>query len=186
MVGKKKLFIDVKPNIYIYIALLLFLIPLKWLLAWFLAAGFHEACHYLAVKLCGGEIYSITIGISGAKMECTSMSKKRRLLCVLSGPAGGLLLIISGRWLPRVAICSWLLSFYNLMPLLSLDGGRALEILIGSKAITVQQIFLFLLGSGAFYLFLIQNFGLLPLGIVLILWLKNRNNPCKPGICKVQ
>ena len=186
MVGKKNFLVDVKPNTYIFMVLLLFLIPLKWLISWLVDAGFHEVCHFLAVKLCGGEVYSMTVSITGAKMECTPLSKIRRLLAVLSGPVGGLLLIIFARWLPRVALCSWLLSVYNLLPLMSLDGGRALEILMGSRAIVVQRIFLFLLCVGAVYLFLILDFGLFPLVIVVILWLKNRNNPCKPGVCKVQ
>ena len=123
--------IDIRPNTYIYIVLLLFLLPLKWLLAWCLAAGVHEGCHWLAVRLCGGEIYKITIGLSGAKMECSPMSAKKSLIAVLSGPVGGLVPILFARWIPRTALCCWLLTMYNLLPLLHLDGGRVIQILIG-------------------------------------------------------
>ncbi|MBR5023234.1 MAG: hypothetical protein IKY18_08645 [Oscillospiraceae bacterium] len=177
---------DIKPNTYIYIVLLLFLVPLKWLFAWVFAAGFHEICHWLAVRLCGGEIYSIMIGIGGAKMECGPMTKKKRLLAVLFGPLGGLLLVLFARWIPRVALCSWFLSLYNLLPLLQLDGGRALEILFGEKALVLQKIFLIVLSIVAIYVSVILRLGLLPLGIIAALWLKSRNFPCKPGGCKVQ
>ena len=178
--------VNIKPTTYIYVVLLLLLVPLKWLLAWVLAAGFHELCHWLAVKLCGGEIYSITIGVSGAKMECGPLSDKKRLFAVLSGPIGGFLLLFFGRWIPRTALCSWLLSLYNLLPLLPLDGGRALEILLGAKAIYVQRLFLVMLSVGAVYVSVVLRFGPLPLAIIAFLWLKNRNNPCKPDACKVQ
>lgn len=177
---------DVKPNTYIYIVLLLFLVPLKWLFAWLFAAGFHEVCHWIAVKLCGGEIYSITIGLGGAKMECGPMTKRKRLLAVLCGPLGGLFLLLFARWIPRVAICSWFLSLYNLLPLRQLDGGRALEILIGEKTFILQKVFLIALSVGAIYISVVFHFGLLPVAIIAVLWLKSRNTPCKPGSCKVQ
>ena len=178
--------IDLKPNTYIYLVLLLFLIPIKWVLAWVFAAGFHEVCHWLAVKLCDGEIYSISIGLGGAKMECSPMSNKKKLFAVLSGPIGGLLPLLFARWIPRIALCSWVLSMYNLLPLLHLDGGRVLEILLGSKAVAIQKFFLIVISVGALYMSFVLQFALLPLGIIVILWLKSRNTPCKPSACKLQ
>ena len=178
--------INIRPSTYIYIVLLLFFIPLKWLFAWMLAAGFHEVCHWLAVKLCGGEIYSITIGIGGAKMECGPMTNKKRLFAILSGPLGGLLPLFFARWMPRTALCCWLLSMYNLLPLLNLDGGRAVEILLGTKAVILQKIFLIVLSIGAAYLSVVLHFKLLPLVIIGVLWLKNGKSPCKLGSRKVQ
>ena len=178
--------IDIRPNTYIYIVLLLFFVPLKWLFAWLFAAGFHEVCHWLAVRLCDGKIYSITIGFGGAEMECGPMTNKKRLFAVLLGPLGGLFLVLFARWIPRVALCSWFLSLYNLLPLLQLDGGRALEILFGEKALVLQKAFLIAISIIAIYASVILHLGLLPLGIIAVLWLKSRNFPCKPDICKVQ
>lgn len=178
--------INIRPNTYIYMVLLLFFIPLKWLFAWMLAAGFHEVCHWLAVKLCGGKIYSITIGIGGAKMECGPMTNKKRLFAILSGPLGGLLPLLFARWIPRTALCCWLLSMYNLLPLLNLDGGRAVAVLLGTKAVIVQKLFLTALSIGAVYLSVALQFKLLPLVIIGVLWLKNRKSPCKPDARKVQ
>lgn len=178
--------IDIRPNTYIYIVLLLFFVPIEWLLAWMFAAGFHELSHWLAVRLCDGEIYSITIGLGGAKMECGPITKKKRLFAVLFGPLGGLFLVLFSRWIPRIALCSWFLSMYNLLPLLPLDGGRALNILLGNKFFILQKVFLILLSIGAIYVSVILRLGLMPLGVIAVLWLKNRNTPCKPGSCKVQ
>ncbi len=178
--------IDIRLNTYIYIVLLLFFIPLKWLFAWIFAAGFHEVCHWFAVKLCGGEIYRITIGLGGAKMECSPMSNKKSLIAVLSGPIGGLFPLLFARWIPRTALCCWLLSIYNLLPLTSLDGGRAITILLGAKAAMIQKLFLLVVSIGAVYVSAVLHFGLFPLVIAAILWLKNRNTPCKPGACGVQ
>ena len=97
-----------------------------------------------------------------------------------------MILLLFAQWLPRTALCSWLLSIYNLFPLLSLDGGRALEILLGSKAIVIQKIFLLMLSIVAVYLTVILRFGLFPIAIIALLWVKSRNTPCKLRACKVQ
>lgn len=178
--------IDIKPVTYIYIVMLLFLVPLKWLLAWLFAAAFHEACHWIAVKLCGGEIHSISVGLGGAKMECGPMTKRKRLLAILCGPLGGLFLVLFATWIPRIALCSWFLSMFNLLPLRQLDGGRALEILFGKNAIILQKIFIIMLSAGAIYVSIILPFGLLPFVIIIVIWVKSRNSPCKPSSCKVQ
>jgi len=178
--------IDIKPNTYIYIVLLLFLIPLKWMLAWLLAAGLHEICHWLAVKLCGAEIYNITIGLGGVKMECSPMTNKKKIFALLCGPIGGLIPLMFAYWIPRTALISWVLSMYNLLPLLPLDGGRVLKILIGTKVYTIQKLFLILLSIGAVYVSIALRFGFLPLVIIIILWVKSRNTPCKADTCKVQ
>lgn len=178
--------IDIRPSVYIYMVLLLFFVPLKWLFAWVFAAVFHEMCHWAAVKLCGGEIHSIKIGLGGAEIKCGPMSDPKRLFAVLSGPLGGLLPLLFARWIPRTALCCWVLSMYNLLPLLNLDGGRATEILLGSRAAVLQKIFLLALSVGAAYVSIVLNFGLLPVCVMVFLWLKSRNNPCKQDLCKVQ
>ena len=155
-------------------------------MAWLIAAGFHEMCHWLAVKICGGDAYRIVVGISGAKMECGPMSNPRRLFCVLSGPIGGMIPVLFSKWIPCTALCCWLLSVYNLLPLAHLDGGRILEILLRTKATVVQNVFLIGVSVSAIYVTFVWGFGVLPMGIVAFLWLKNRNTPCKPGVSKVQ
>lgn len=179
---------SVKTNTYIFLTVLLFTIPLRWIISWLTAIIFHELCHLFAVWLCGGRVYSLTVGLGGADIQCSNMSDSCRLVSVLFGPIGGLLLACLGRWIPRIALCSFFLSLYNLLPLLPLDGGRALCIIFReSKYFFVfQKIFL----TFMFFLAVICSFffklGLMPLAVVAIHYLKIRKIPCKEGICKVQ
>ena len=180
--------ITVRPNTYIYLCMLLLLIPLPWLMAWLLAISFHEFCHWCAVRLFGARIRSLTVGLGGAVMECDALSYKRALFSVLCGPFGGFLLVLLGRWMPRTAVCSWFLSVYNLLPLMPLDGGRALHLLIGRYQIfyRIEKLALCLLTVGAVYMTFWLRFGIFPLAVMGFLWIKNRNRPCKESICRVQ
>lgn len=106
-------------------ALAILILPLNWVLAGSVAAGFHELCHYLTVRAMGGRVWEFRIGVGGAVMETSPMSAGRELFCVLAGPVGGILLMLFFRWIPRVAICAGLQSAFNLLPVYPLDGGRA-------------------------------------------------------------
>ena len=172
--------ISVKPNTYIYLVFLIFLFPLNWLLAWLLAMLFHELCHWTAVKLCGGEVYGLEIGVGGADMQCANLMKWLEFICILSGPLGGLLPVLLAQWFPRLAFCCLLLSTYNLLPVLPLDGGRALEILVGSPIFCcMQRIFLIIALLLCLYSVFVLELGILPVVIVLVLLIKNRKSPCK-------
>ena len=179
--------IIIKPNTYIYFVLLLFLIPAQWLLAWLIALSVHEFCHWAAVKISGGVIYELTVGIGGIKMQSSPLSDPKRFFCVLSGPIGGFFLVPARHWLPRTALCSWVLSIYNLLPFMFLDGGKALEILLGAPiAVVLEKMLLLLLSVAAIYAMFVLNLGILPVAVIAGLWLKSRKTPCKPRICKVQ
>lgn len=109
------------------IALMLLVLPLQWVAAALAAACWHELCHIVAVRLFGGKIGSISVGDSGAVMECGAMKPGREVVCILAGPFGSLLLLLLAKWLPRTALCGLFHGLYNLIPLFPLDGGRALR-----------------------------------------------------------
>ena len=113
--------------IWIVLALGILVLPLQWVGAAVLAAAIHEAFHYLAVRLCGGEIMGFTVGISGAKLAVRGLSNGQEIFCALAGPMGGLLLLLGLRWIPRTALCAAFQSVFNLFPVYPLDGGRALR-----------------------------------------------------------
>ncbi len=179
--------ITVKPSTYLYIGILVLLIPLPWFFGWVSAVVFHEVCHYLAVRLLGGEVYRVSVHIGGVQMQCGMLTDKKRLIAILTGPIGGFLLVLLGRWFPRLALCSWVLSVYNLIPLLPLDGGRALEVIMGDKTFhCVQRMMLILVSMVAIGAACYMQLGILPVLIAIGLWLRNRNTTCKQTPFKVQ
>lgn len=113
-------------------AIAFFLIPLQWMAAWLFAVLIHELCHYLVIYLCRGNVYSIELGMGGAKMHAFIPSARREFLCAIAGPAGSLLLLVFARWIPKVAICGFLHAGFNLLPIMPLDGGRAVKSLLYS------------------------------------------------------
>lgn len=180
--------VNIKPSAYIFFTILLFLVPFSWLFGWLIAVAFHELCHYIAVRLCGGEVYSLELDPTGASMQCSTMSAGKALLCVLIGPLGGLLPVLLGSAFPQLALCSFLLSGYNLLPILPLDGGRALNILLGDDKVfaVVQWTVLILLTIILLYFAFLLHFILLPLAIICGLWFRSGKIPCKDSVYKLQ
>ena len=179
--------VRVKGNAYIYLALLLLLVPIHWLVAWLVSVIFHEICHYLIIRLFGGRVDKLTIGLGGAEMECRTLSKYQSVMAILAGPVGGLLLTLTGRWFPQIALCSGILSVYNILPLSFLDGGRVLLIILGERiGRLVEAVCLCVLTMTALYLSFATDFGILPIGIVIGLWLKKAKSSCKESSFKVQ
>ena len=185
-----KLPISVTPEACIGGAMLVILIPLPWLLAWFLAAAVHELFHCLALILCGSRIYRIEIGLDGAQIVTGSLSDMHNMLCTLAGPFGGLFLLFSASIFPKLALCALLQSLFNLLPIYPLDGGRAFlslgrtlltETAAYQLAVTVKTIALLgLLVFGILAAFA-WNLGCVPLVMALLLLMKVKKVkiPCK-------
>lgn len=119
---------------FLWLALLLLILPLRWVAAAVFAAAFHEFCHVLAIRACGGSVQSLEIGNSGALMEAADLTTWQELLCAMAGPLGGLLLLLFLRWFPEVAVCAAFQSAFNLLPVYPLDGGRCLRCVVAKFA----------------------------------------------------
>ena len=118
--------ISVRAGFYIHLCLCILLLPIHWVIAWMAAATVHELSHCLCLRLLKVRIYHITISSFGAKIQTEFISEMKQFVASLAGPAGGLLLLLLSNWFPRLAICGFLQSVYNLVPIYPLDGGRAL------------------------------------------------------------
>lgn len=118
---------SVSGNFYVYLALLLLIVPLRWLLASMMSAGVHEVFHLLALRLMGVPVYGLQIRPQGAKIQTGPMTDKQEMFCALAGPIGGLCLLPAVRWMPAVCLCAAFQSLYNLLPVYPADGGRALR-----------------------------------------------------------
>ena len=127
-----------------------FLIPLiflatgcaGWELALYLSAVFlHETGHLLALATLRVGVRSVELSLTGASIQMDSdlISYKKEILIALSGPLANLLGCALSVAFLRSSFCregmllffsNALLCLFNLIPLESLDGGRALYALI--------------------------------------------------------
>lgn len=172
--------ISVSPGFYFFLASLILLIPLRWLLAAAMSVAVHELCHIGAIWCFGYRVGSIHIGIGGARIEAPAMSLWQELLCALAGPLGGAVLLLLARWFPVLALCSGFHTMYNLLPVYPQDGGRALR--CGARMILPEKWARFLcsvteytclagIGALGFYGTFILKVGIFPLLFaILFLW----------------
>lgn len=115
--------------------------------------------------------------------SCIS-SAGREVLCALAGPLGGFLLLFLLHSAPRIALCAFVQSVCNLIPVYPLDGGRALygflsqwnykgaDAAINKIGLAVLSILLLL----AVWISVRFRFGVLPMVVVLSLIVKARKN----------
>lgn len=173
--------IRITADFYIGLAVSLLVLPLPWLGAWMLASAFHEFCHYVALRLCGGTVVQLRVGAKGALMETTSLSRGKEAICAYAGPLGGALLLLFAKLIPRTAVCTLLLSAFNLLPVFPLDGGRGLGCLLSvlfseKTANNIQNGIEICVVVGlcmiALYAVLILGLGILPAIAVFVLLMK--------------
>lgn len=124
--------IRVTPGFLLLLAGLFYLDEGVGLLPWGLAAcAAHEAGHYLAARAMGGRLRRVELSFVGAQMNVeypNGVSYFGEMLSALAGPAVNLLCgaaaVPAGQYL--LAWANIGLGVFNLLPVLPLDGGRAL------------------------------------------------------------
>lgn len=118
------------PVSFFLAALALLILPLKWLLSAATAAFFHEICHLAALWLLREKAHSFHVSLWGCTITTGEMSEWKQAFCILAGPVGSLALLFLRRKLPLIALCGLCHGLYNLLPILPLDGGRLLRLLL--------------------------------------------------------
>lgn len=134
---KRPVDIQILPGFYVYLSVMLLLLPFPWLCASLIAGSLHELGHIAAVKAMGISISQITLQGGGARIRTGPMSPGQELLCAAAGPtAGGLLLLLLPVF-PKLALCGLLQSLFNLIPVGLFDGARMIRsaavLLLGEK-----------------------------------------------------
>jgi len=174
--------IIVKPDAYFFCALVLLLLPLQWIPAILLSSAIHELFHYVALRLCGEQVYALTIGAGGAVMDTTGLSNRKGIICTLAGPASCMFVLLFYRWFPRTCLCSVIHSLYNLLPVFPLDGGRAMRCLAQGLsghpglAVLIENTTLVLIALSAVYAACILELGVLPLLFACMMVVKAKKN----------
>lgn len=100
-----------------------------------LSALCHELGHLTALRLVGAKVEQIRLTAFGAEIRADTryLSYGREIFCTLAGPAVNLILAVvlaraAGDYL--LAGANLFLGMFNLLPLPSLDGGRALYLAV--------------------------------------------------------
>ena len=197
MVRDFKAKISFSPWVCVWCAILLLTVPLRWVGAWLIAVACHECCHILALMLFRKRIHGIYIGNFGAEIRSEFLQPAEAIICALAGPMAGVILMLFARTYPRLALCGFLQTVFNLLPILPLDGGVALSGFLRMfwPPKTVDKIsnmlengLLLLLLFGTLLGTLIWKLGVIPLlvGTALFLRLKKRKIPCKWSLYRVQ
>lgn len=138
---RRRFSLDIRPGAVALLAGLYFLLPLRWCARLALAVTVHELGHVAALVLCGTEIYGLRMEGCGLALRCAPPEgTARTVAAAISGPAAGvgLFCILRGLGYPEGADLSLLYTCVNLLPVLPLDGGRALQAaaaaLVGEQA----------------------------------------------------
>lgn len=160
----------IHPSAVLLLALAVLLLPLQWVAAWCISTLVHELGHLLAAWALGIRVHGIELGPGGARIHTEPLSPGQELLCALAGPMCGGALIFLGTWFPRAALCAFVQTACNLLPVGQLDGSRilrsTLELLDPEQANVVckrvEALTLTVLGIIGGYLSFVLGLGLLP------------------------
>jgi len=132
--------INISAGAVLLLAALYYFAGLISLAALFIAALVHEAGHIAALMLCRVPISGFSFTASGMCMRIGGFTdSKKQLFCLLAGPAAGFafsyLASAYGNFTGlafflETAGFSFILSCYNLLPAMPLDGGRILSCIL--------------------------------------------------------
>lgn len=174
-------------------AFIYYVVSIETALAIALPVAVHELAHIIALRLSGLKVKSIRAELTGLCIDyCGFAEPLTHIAAAFAGPAGGFIYAYAASLIARETGCAWmelsagislLLSVFNLLPVLPLDGGRILlgllTMLLGAQAgerITLKISFAVtavLLAAGAVLAF--NNGSKAPVAAAIWLMLAQRN-----------
>lgn len=134
---RRRFSLEVRPGAVVLLSGLYFLLPLRWCARLALTVTVHELGHVAALILCGAQVCGLRMEGCGLVLRCTpTEGALRTVTAALAGPAAGagLFCILRGHGYIACAELSLLFSCVNLLPVLPLDGRRALYAALSALA----------------------------------------------------
>lgn len=132
----------------------------------------HELGHLLPLLLCGHRLRRISVSLFGLELDYAGrLEGGAALFCIGGGPLAGtvyalLACSLGGAFWRISGAVSFLLTAFNLLPILPLDGGRLVGQLAG-EAVTkyISRVFaLLLFAAGVFAVMRFRTLSLLMMG----------------------
>lgn len=172
----------------VFIAFVIYFAPFEFIAAYLSAIVFHEAGHLFCLYFFNKKIYSVKFELKGLAIEHEgNLTAFQTMLCSAAGPAAGLLYAyvcsaISARimteFLSLSAGLSLSLSFFNLLPVVPLDGAMVLKSVLeilkirNPSKVTYISSLLFSISLLTLALYLMSDgkgYGLAMMSIILLL-----------------
>ncbi len=182
--------VDISALLWVFAAMWLLAIPLRWVAALILSMAIHEAAHIAAMRALDRSMGRVKISVRGIEIQTRFDHPSQELLCALAGPAASLLGVCMIKWFPRFALCCLFHGLYNLLPIGQQDGARilrsALTMAVGEqKALTyvgtAEWVLLGCLTAAGLAAVFLWRMGCWPLLAVIFLWniMQKGKIPCK-------
>ena len=129
-------------------AFIYYVVSIETAIAIALPVAVHELAHIIALRFFGLKVKSVRAELTGLCIDyCGFAEPVAHIAAAFAGPAGGFIYAYAASLIARETGCAWmelsagislLLSVFNLLPVLPLDGGRILlglmAMLLGTQA----------------------------------------------------
>lgn len=182
----KRTCLNIQPSCWLVAVLALVILPIRWVIAWFLAVVIHELGHYVALKILAVGVNSVSVRLSGAYMHTAPMTLVQETVVAAMGPVFSLLLVLLSPLVPYTTCCAFFQLLFNLLPLNGFDGwrvlGNCLKLVLPDKhAVTVMKAIQFIFLAGICVVALWLQWGALIFAVGLVLLMRGglATFPCK-------
>ena len=125
-------------------AFIYYVVSIETTIAIALPVAVHELAHIIALRFFGLKVKSVRAELTGLCIDyCGFAEPVAHIAAAFAGPAGGFIYAYAASLIARETGCAWmelsagislLLSVFNLLPVLPLDGGRALQAAVAALA----------------------------------------------------